>query len=355
MTKPLVTHVLWTLERGGAERVVFDLARQLPMHGFRTRVLTVAGAGSWKRMFDEQGIDVHAAPIGTRMEAVRFLRDEMRHDRPAILHTHLGADVWGGIAAWCERMHPWIVTLHNEDRDIRTTYHLARRIAYKRADQIVCVSDAVRLAAKRLYRVPDAKLSVIPNGIDFARVIQRPYHSFHDVPRLIAVGRLVPQKDHATLLTALAQVHRPWRLTIVGEGAERSRLRELATTLGLLPRIDFIGVVDDLPQRLAEHDLFCFPSRWEGQGLALLEAAAAGIPCLASDLPVLHEMFDDRAISYTPSGSVAAWSVAIAHALAHPEVMLAKTPVAAAIVRKRYDLTHSVERYARLYHSLIAQ
>ncbi len=351
---PLITHVLWALERGGAERVVLDLARRLPSRGFRVRVLTVCGSGAMKPLFEQAGIDLRVGPHGSRAASVRFLREEIRKERPAVWHTHLGADLWGGWAAQREGMKPWIVTLHNEDRDLSFGYHLARRAAYHFADHVVCVSDAVRYFAKNKYHVRDEKLLVIPNGIDATCAVMRPSRAFHDVPRLVTVGRLVLQKDQTTLLKALSRVHRPWRLYVIGEGSERLPLQELAASLGILPRAHFVGAVDDVPQRLANADLFCFPSRWEGQAIALLEAAAARVPILASDLPVIREMFDESAVTFAAPGAVTEWAAKIEGILSNPSDALAKTARAAEIVEKNFSLDASVEKYARLYRKVLA-
>lgn len=353
MNAPLVTQVLWALERGGAERVVLDLASRLPSFGFRTRVLTVCGGGAMKPLFESAGVDVVVGPNGSRSASVRFLREEIRRERPDVWHTHLGGDLWGGLAGRIERVRPWVLTLHNQDRGLPFGYHILRRAAYRFADRIVCVSDAVRGFAETTYRIPHERMAVIYNGIDEKRVIVRPPRPFHDVPRLITVGRLAKQKDHATLFKALSRVRRPWRLDVLGDGVERQLLQELAASLGILPRVRFFGAVDDVPQRLADADLFCFPSRWEGQGIALLEAAAARLPMLASDLPAIREMFDDSDATFAAPGAIAEWAAQLEKILTNPSLALAKTVRAAAVVDGRFTLHASVEKYARLYWRLL--
>ena len=308
-----------------------------------------------KPLFESAGVEVVVCPRVSRMASIRFLREQIHRERPDVWHTHLGADLWGGWAGFREGIHPWVVTLHNEDRDLTLGYHLARRVVYQFADQIVCVSSTVKQFAQRRYHVQNDRLSVIPNGIDLSRATIRPSHSFHDIPRLVSVGRLTRQKDHAVLLKALSLVRRPWQLDILGDGPERFPLQELAASLGILPRVRFFGSVDDVSQRLSSADLLCFPSRWEGQGIALLEAASSCLPILASDLPAIREMFDDYALTFVAPGAVAAWAEKIEKILADPSTAMAKTVRAAAIVNERFTLDASVEKYARLYRRLLGR
>ncbi|SIQ94150.1 Glycosyltransferase involved in cell wall bisynthesis [Rhizobium sp. RU35A] len=110
-------------------------------------------------------------------------------------------------------------------------------------------------------------------------------------PLLVATGRLVDQKDHATAVRALArlpEVH----LAIAGDGPEEQALKTLATTLGVQHRLHLVGPLKraDLGDFFAAATLYLFPSVWETFGLAGVEAAMAGLPLVAADLPVLREV-----------------------------------------------------------------
>jgi len=100
------------------------------------------------------------------------------------------------------------------------------------------------------------------------------------------VGRFEEVKNHDFLLRSFAALSRRFpdvRLVLAGDGPLRTRVMRQASATGLRDRVDFLGVVPHIPRLLAALDLFLFPSRWEGLGLALVEAQAAGIPCLVSD------------------------------------------------------------------------
>lgn len=356
---PLVIHVLWTLGRAGAERVVLELAKRLPSHGYETRVIAVGGGGPLETDFKAAGIPVAVAPPADRwhrFRTVRFLREQIRMHRPAIWHTHLGADVWGGWAAQSERFHPWIITAHNDDRDLGMMQRLLRRNAFRSSDRVVCVSDAVRAFVKNQFRVLDARLSVIRNGIDIGIISRREHGGLHDPPRLLSVGRLSAQKNHKLLLSALALLKKKaWTLSIVGEGQEGHRLKDVSRALGIADRVTFVGSVADPSVLMSQSDVFCFPSRWEGQGLAMLEAAAAGVPIIASPLPVFRERFDDTAVLYAFSHSRKAWAQAIDRMLTHYADAIARAEQARQVVLKQFSVERMAKEYAELYRGLISE
>ena len=134
--------------------------------------------------------------------------------------------------------------------------------------------------------------------------------------KLVTVGRLVPQKDHATLLAALGLIGRDdWTLTIVGDGPLEGKLRAQAATLGLADRVTFTGFSDPLPH-LAAADLFILSSRWEGLPAVALEAIACGLPVVSTDCaPGLAEVLRSaRQPQPVPVGDLRALAIAIADA-----------------------------------------
>ncbi|KQB51650.1 glycosyl transferase [Pseudomonas endophytica] len=128
-----------------------------------------------------------------------------------------------------------------------------------------------------------------------------------------AVGRLVESKGFDTLISAFAQTlktHPDRLLIIIGEGAMRRALESQISALGVQDKVLLPGYVDNVASLYRAFDWMLIPSREEGLGLVVQEAVIAGIPVLASDLPVFHEQLGDAG-SYVPVGDETAWAQAI--------------------------------------------
>lgn len=356
MAKPLrVTQVLWSLGRGGAERMVFDLSSYLAGQGHAVRVL-VADGGPMEADFASAGIPLEIAPAahgGALRPALRqFFSDEFGKHPCDVLHTHLGGDIWAGWASRKTRI-PWVMTAHSHEPDVPFFQRLGRAWAYRKADAVVCVSEGVRQAIARRYVLADTRLQVIRIGIRLERFASRGARLAGDIPHIVSVGRLVPEKGHATLLHALARIDMPWRLELVGSGPEFVSLHRLAQSLGILPRVHFTGLVSDPSPILARADLFCLPSFHEGQGLALFEAAASGVPAIASDLPSIRETFDEQSMAFASPGDVDAWSDAIRRSLVRYGDAIGRAERARRIIESRFSLEAMGRAYESLYRSLL--
>jgi glycosyltransferase involved in cell wall biosynthesis len=355
MDSPLILQAMWTLGRAGAERIVFELAKRLPEAGFRVQVVAAGGGGEMEEDFREAGIPLAlgpTVPLLGRAKTISFLKQQIKQTRPAIIHSHL-LDGWMSFAR--PKAIPWAITAHNDDRDDSFMRHALRGRAFRQADRVVCVSEAVRRYVKKEFSVSADRLLVIPNGIDLQDIPLRGTRPFHDVPTLLVVGRLVEQKNHALLLHGLSQVRGPWTLDIVGDGPLRHPLERLAHELRIRQKIRFLGTVDpkQVQRLLQEADLFCFPSSWEGQGLALLEAAAVGVPIVASDLPVFHETFGLSSLFYAAPHSASQWTRMIERALLHPRESLGKAKEAQQRVWHRHAIEPMVRAYAEVYREIL--
>ncbi len=172
---------------------------------------------------------------------------------------------------------------------------------------------------------------------------------------LVAAGRLTPQKNYETAVKALArlpEVH----LAIAGDGPLRESLQALAAELGVERRLHLIGTLD----RAALGDLFAIgtvylsPSNWETFGLAAVEAQMAGLPVVASDLPVLREVLGaagrPATLAFHPVEDDGALAAAAGRLLADPPDAATRAAVAGA-ARQRYGLDTMVQLYVDLLES----
>lgn len=163
--------------------------------------------------------------------------------------------------------------------------------------RIVAVSETTAETFRTLPRRYHRRIVVVPNGVaapsgDGSGVRCR-YRIPDDHLFALAVGRLAYQKNHEILLRALARVERV-SLVIAGEGELRDHLERIAREFGLENRVHFAGEVGKqvVADMMLAADFFLMPSRFEGLSNALLEALAAGLPVVVSDIPAQTEVLD---------------------------------------------------------------
>ena len=297
-----ITHVLENLERGGLERVVVDLAEVQAAAGHRVRVVCLFQRGPLAAELQRQGIEVmHCGKrAGTDLAALARLRRALRpaiggivHTHNAVAHYHAAAALLGlGRVRLLNTRHGMGATEQGGDRSERL-FHLA---GY-RTDAVVAVCEAARAAYATQVPAPRLAMQVVPNGIRMQRFAPGDAHDrerlrgqlgFAPGTRLVgSVGRLNFIKDHASLLHAHARIQAQvpdTGLVVVGSGPELASLRDLRESLGLADRVHLLGDRDDVPELLRGLDLFVLPSTSEGYSLALVEACAAGLPIIATDV-----------------------------------------------------------------------
>jgi|DewCreStandDraft_5_1066085.scaffolds.fasta_scaffold00312_12 glycosyltransferase involved in cell wall biosynthesis len=219
-----------------------------------------------------------------------------------------------------------------------------------------------------------AKLRLAPLGVDTTRFSPSPHSPFvpsslppslgrgkkgekQHGPRLLHVGSLLPVKDQATLLRALRRVvdNAPGaRLTIVGGGLLEGHLRRLCGELGLESQVTFVGAVphDRLPDYYRDADLFVLSSRHEAQNMAVLEAAACGLPTVGTAVGVLPDLAPEAAWA-VPVGDAAAMAEAIMALWRDPPRRAAMAQAAQARVAAEYSLERAADRFWELYQTTL--
>lgn len=244
------------------------------------------------------------------VEALLLAR-RLRAERIEHLHNHFansGAAV-GMLAAHCANV-PWSLTLHGiSETDAPAGALLAAKI--ERARFVACASYFMQAQAMRLVAPAQwKKMHIIRCGIDLAALPkgQKARSERGTVPRLVAVGRLSPEKGYAGLLSALAALAaegREFSLTIVGGGPSAGEIRDEAAALGLEDRIEFTGPLPERSTlaRMAEADIFVLPSLMEGLPVVLIEALALELPVVASRVAGIPELVEEDVTGrlFTPS------------------------------------------------------
>jgi len=245
--------------------------------------VSLAGAGSFlaaaalrlPRLAADKDYDLYHYYFGLPTGLLSFIPGDHRH-RPYVVSLR-GSDVPG--------YDPRLTALH------RAMLPLTRRI-WQKAAAVVANSEGLRNLA--LASRPGRSIDVIRNGVHVPD-LPRSSEAKDGSVRILVVSRLIERKGIDTLLQAVARLGDPRvRVDIAGEGPDRARLEEVARAAGLAGRARFHGFAERaaLDQLYAEADVFALTSRSESCSMALLDAIAAGLPVVATDVGGTPELVE---------------------------------------------------------------
>jgi glycosyltransferase involved in cell wall biosynthesis len=359
------------LDTGGLERLVLDLARCQVSEGHQSFIYCLNRPGRMATEAAELGIAVRcfAKPSGFHLPTLLDIRRQLRCDRPDVLHTHNHlVHHYGVIAGRLARVPVIVNTRHGVDRVIRAgpgksaiatdspdrKADLIFRATLPWVDKVVLISEATRRFYINYRGIPEPKTRVILNGARLDPFFSSPAHPGSDTSRMRfgTAARMVPEKDHFTMLRAFALVTTALpaaELHIAGCGPAQNALKAYANDLGLGGRVKFLGEVIDIPRFLSGLDVFVLSSLTEGLPVALLEAMAAGLPIVSTRAGGVEEAAIDghNAFLVEPADS---------DGLAQAMLRMAKDArlsefgnAGRELVRKRFRIETTWQNYHRLY------
>ncbi|MFT3756172.1 MAG: glycosyltransferase [Pseudoxanthomonas sp.] len=307
-----IVHVLDSLEYGGLERVVVDLAIAQMRHGHAVTIFSLCDTEGFRPLLEQAGIPV---VIGHKRGAadprlIRLLRSTLLDANVDVVHTHnFVPSYYAAIATRFSRRRTILVnTCHDMggrlgNRRLRWLYQWSLAHSHKVAMVGIKVRD--QLLSRNL--VPIAKSSTVMNGIPVDHFQRSPVvraqirEELGIAPQALVVGtvgRLVTLKNQQLLLDAAAQLvpsHPDLMVVLAGDGPLRGELEADTRQLGIADRVLFTGARKDVPRLLNAFDVFALPSRTEGLSIALLEACAAGLAIIATDVGGNGEIVRDGA------------------------------------------------------------
>jgi glycosyltransferase involved in cell wall biosynthesis len=316
MSEPTeLMHVSTTLSRGGAENHVAELVRDQRSRGAAVTVAYLRGSGGWTDELVRLGAEVHNLELKFYgdLPPLLKLRRLIKRKHPLLLHAHMPpAELYTRLAllGTPRGSLPLVITKHNQEPFYPGPFHapLGRLVA-RRASAVIAISEAVRrYVTGPGLGLPAAQVETIHYGInakpfcevsDAAALDLRREWEIPDEALLIGfVGRFVPQKSLDTLLTGFARFKASCgdniRLALVGTGPLGETLRRQAKELGIADDVVWPGFREDVPIVMRAFDIFVLPSVYEGLGLVLLEAMAAGRPVVASRTGAIPEVVIDE-------------------------------------------------------------
>ena len=287
---------------GGVQVHIRELACRLLDDGHEVRVLAPARHAvkePWVRVVGRPvnlRYNASSAPVDPRPWSYRAVRDELRSFRPDVLHAHEpetpSTPMWATLASRA----PVVATFHSGadgSRLFTAVAPLIRRVTRRISVRIAVSRAAERFVAPRI----GGSFQIVPNGVDVDRFANALPADLGSGRKLLFVGRLDERKGFPTAVAAFASLasERPdLRLIVVGDGPERSAIDVL--TVSVRDRVSMLGALvnADLPPYHAACDLYMGTSvGGESFGMVLVEAMAAGLPVVASDIPGYDEVVRD--------------------------------------------------------------
>lgn len=305
-----ILHVVNSLDYGGLERVVCDLALQQHADGHRVRVFSICDTAGFRDALESAGIPVTVG--GKRrtldLRVLRALRQAATGHGIDILHTHNFVPNYYAATAMLGTRHRHAIV--NSCHNMGTRLSNARlrglyRLSLRRTARVAMVGAQVhgRFTADGI--VDPARAVTVLNGIPVGRfspgearrrAARAQLGIAEDAPVVGSVGRLVELKNHRLLIAcmpALLAAHPTARLVLVGDGPLLAELRAYAQSLGVAAQVVFAGAHDDVAALLPALDIFALPSRTEGLSIALLEACAAQRAVVATAVGGNPEIIED--------------------------------------------------------------
>jgi len=379
-----IVRVIARLNIGGPALHTILLTAGLDRTRFTTTLITgVVGhaEGDFTPEARARGVEPVVIPeLGRAIRTGRDLRALVklvrifRQLQPDIVHTHTAkAGALGRVAAWLAGVPVKIHTFHGHVLEgyfspaVTRMFVEAERTLARMTDRLVTVSPRLRTQLLAMGIGRPEQVEVVPLGLDLARFGRarpesptlRPSLGLSaETPLLGIVGRLVPIKDHTTLFQAMARLQpngSPAHLVVVGDGEERPRLEGLAGRLGLGERIHFLGWRADLETILKELDVVICASRNEGTPVALIEAMAAGVPVLSTDVGGVADLVAHGETGWlVPPSDPPSMARAIRQLLGDEALRARLAAAGRAVALERHGVEGLIRRVEALYTALTA-
>lgn len=321
---------------GGAERMMIHIANRLS-EDYTVDFIVNTAEGEYTDQLRD-GITVHELQAPYLFAAVGPLARYLWKQQPStLLSTMDSANLVSIWAKYLARSNATLAiripnTMSQRTADYETLrYKLIpwlARLFYPFADEIIAISEGVAVDLAEITGLSTEELSVVYNPVVTdelhelaAETIPHPWLA-DDVPVILGAGRLVNQKDFATLIRAHARLseRRDVRLLIIGKGENEDALRTLVDALGTGHSVSFPGFVNNPYAYMSYADVFALSSAWEGFGNVLVEAMACETPVVATDCESgPAEILEDGAYGpLVPVGDADRLAGALAYLLDNP-------------------------------------
>jgi glycosyltransferase involved in cell wall biosynthesis len=363
--------VITGLYRGGAETQVRDLALAFKSRDLSVGVVSMLLPEAYQDDLTSAGVQLWSLGMKRKWPDPRMvwrLAGIVRRFKPDIVHSHM---VHANLLARASRAVAWrrtplVCTAHNVNEGGGLLMH-----AYRVTDRWASITTNVSQAAVDRYvavgAAPAGRIMYTPNGVDTSRfcpdderraAVRQSLGLAADSCVILAVARFEEAKNHAGMLRAFARIleAQPGAiLLLAGDGPLLNSTRTLATTLHVADSVRFLGIRSDVPDLMRAGDLYLMSSLWEGLPLVLLEAAASGLPAVATDVggnaSVVLDGISGRIVPLNDDAALAAAAIAVLNM--SPAARQLWGHAARQLVLSSFSLESVVDRWLDLYAGLM--
>lgn len=338
-----VVHIVWGLATGGIETMLVNIVnRQIASADVTLIVINdLVNQQLLERIDSRVNIILLRRKIGSR-NPLPFVKLNalLLRLKPTAIHSHSYTIASYLLPSLRRRS---LLTMH-------TTLSIGNmtRSALLKYSRVYSISHSVQSMLSERFGIAS---KVIYNGIDFGCFKQREALQSGDI-RIVQLSRLIPEKGHSLALQALKELENyPWQLDIIGSGECEQSLKQLAQSLGIANRVHFLGSKSQeyLFENLKAYDILLQPSTAEGFGLTVIEAMAAGVAVVASDIDGLKEAtaYGELATLFK-SGDAHALAEALKALFDHPAKLSELQRVQSAAAEK-FHIASTVKQYLKEY------
>ena len=384
MNRTRILYVIDSMGKGGAETQLLKTLARLPLDRFEAFIVLSREPGaSYEQLaalpIVQETIVLHDAsrfnsqaqrgrfPILSLVQKAFRLAGIIKSVQPAIIHSWLWySNLLCGIVRQFSLTPsgekpscPLIVSQRGDyyARYGRSRLWLTEKIIYRHADVLLTNSDRIRDDLR--HRYPDKRIQAIRNLLDLPNLRSRSPSDTPPLWHIVSVGRLTAEKGHQYLIEALYLLNTKFNrqnftATILGDGALRADLGQLANRYHLSDRIQMPGFCDDIFSMLSTAHLFVLPSLHESSPNALIEAMGVGLPCIASDVGGVLDLIDhqENGLLIPPRAS-GALAEAINDLLTNQELAVYLGRNARRKIEEMFDSNRSIQQLEAVYQDCL--
>ncbi len=346
--------VIPTLEQGGGQKFVMDLAQKLDKNKFQVRVLVFYKKNNsvFDLFAEKNGIDTVYLDkqVGLDIGFFKQVKKALKEYAPDVIHTNLDSLLY--LLPFYKRKQIKIHTIHTlAEKEAIGLQRVVRFIAYKIVNvKPIGISDTVADSIAAEHGIPREAIDIVYNGVDCAR---------YDLPKkesstinFVTVGTIYYVKNYDFLIDCFYNVCQKYdnlHLSILGDGILRQELENKIKKLDLVDKVTITGVVSDVEIYLSKADIYVATSLFEGLPLSMLEAMSAGLPIISTNVGGVKDIIRDGENGIlVESGNENAYTKAMEQMISDSEKRLSYARKSKQL-SKNYDIRQMVEGYEKIY------